>query len=71
MKNEHDELDEPRRSWQAYLPMLVRRRWYIAAPMFLFGFLSFVADRVWPYLYKSEALVMVEQQKISETSPQT
>src|SRR6476646_9482547 len=67
MKNGSDDFDEPKRPRPAYLAILARRRWHIAAPLFLFGILGCAAAVFWPYLYKSEALVLVEQQKMSES----
>lgn len=51
---------------RTYTRMIWRCRWYIALPTFVLGLVGFVAARHWPYLYRSEALVLVEQQKIPE-----
>lgn len=45
---------------------LRRRRWWVLVPVFVFGWMSFIVARYWPYLYSSEALVLVVQQKVPE-----
>ncbi|MGH9664074.1 MAG: GumC family protein [Bryobacteraceae bacterium] len=68
MKDDFDsqDSDAKRLSFRTYINMVWRCRWYIALPTFLLGLAGFVAARHWPYLYRSEALVLVEQQKIPE-----
>jgi succinoglycan biosynthesis transport protein ExoP len=53
-------------NWQDYWAMAVRRRWWVMAPLFLFGFLAFGAAHFWTEKYRSEALILVEQQKVPE-----
>ena len=43
-----------------------RRRWYVLAPLFLFGLPSFIVAELWPLLYRSQALILVEGQKVPE-----
>jgi succinoglycan biosynthesis transport protein ExoP len=51
---------------KAYWAMVVRERWCLLGPLFLLGLLSFVVAHFWPVLYRSEALILVEQQKVPE-----
>jgi len=48
------------------LAMVVRQRWWIAVPLFAIGIAGFGVIRVWPFKYRSEAVVLVQQQKLSE-----
>jgi succinoglycan biosynthesis transport protein ExoP len=52
--------------WQDYWAMVVRRRWWVMAPLFIFGFVAFGAAHFWPEKYRSEGLILVEQQKVPE-----
>ncbi len=52
--------------WQDYWAMVVRRRWWLMAPLFLCGFAAFGVAHFWPVKYRSEALILVEQQKVPE-----
>jgi succinoglycan biosynthesis transport protein ExoP len=52
--------------WQDYWAMAVRRRWWVMAPLFIFGFAAFGVAHFWPEKYRSEALILVEQQKVPE-----
>ncbi len=49
-----------------YWAMVVRRRWWLLGSFFLLGWLGFAVAQFWPYLYRSEALILVEQQKVPE-----
>lgn len=51
---------------KAYWAMVVRQRWCLLGPLFLLGLLSFVVAHFWPERYRSEALILVEQQKVPE-----
>jgi polysaccharide chain length determinant protein (PEP-CTERM system associated) len=53
-------------AWQNYWKALVRHRWWLLGPLFGFGLLGFVLASLWPRLYRSEALILVEQQKVPE-----
>jgi polysaccharide chain length determinant protein (PEP-CTERM system associated) len=46
--------------------MIVRRRWSLLGPFLLLGWLAFAVAHRWPYLYRSEALVLVVEQKVPE-----
>jgi succinoglycan biosynthesis transport protein ExoP len=52
--------------WQDYWAMAVRRRWWLMGPLFVCGFVAFGVARFWPEQYRSEALILVEQQKVPE-----
>jgi polysaccharide chain length determinant protein (PEP-CTERM system associated) len=52
--------------WQDYWAMAVRRRWWSMGPLFLGGFVACGVARFWPVQYRSEALILVEQQKVPE-----
>jgi polysaccharide chain length determinant protein (PEP-CTERM system associated) len=52
--------------WQDYWAMAVRRRWWLMGPLFLGGFVAFGVARFWPVEYRSEALILVEVQKVPE-----
>jgi polysaccharide biosynthesis transport protein len=52
--------------WQDYWAMVVRRRWWLLGPVFVCGFLAFGVAHFWPEQYRSEALILVEQQKVPE-----
>ncbi len=51
--------------WQDCVGAVVRRRWFLLAPFFAIGILGFCAARIWPVRYRSEALILVEQQQVS------
>ena len=46
--------------------ILKRRRWYILAPLLTCALVGAIVAEVWPLLYRSEALILVEQQKVPE-----
>jgi len=52
--------------WQDYWAMVMRRRWWLMAPLFFCGFAAFGVAHFWPAKYRSEALILVEQQKVPE-----
>src|SRR5438552_12271536 len=63
----NDELDDPvPRNWEEYLPVLLRRRWWILLPMFLSWVLAWGTSWFLPTTYQSEALILVEQQKVPD-----
>jgi polysaccharide chain length determinant protein (PEP-CTERM system associated) len=49
-----------------YWHILVRRRWWITLPFLALGLAGFTTARLWPVLYRSQALILVEQQKVPE-----
>ena len=52
--------------WQDYWAIAVKRRWWLIAPVFFCGFAAFGVAHFWPAKYRSEALILVEQQKVPE-----
>jgi succinoglycan biosynthesis transport protein ExoP len=61
-----EQLDGKSLSIKDYVDIIVRRRWFFMAPMFTLGLLGLVGALLWPPRYRSEALILVEQQKIPE-----
>ncbi len=61
-----DEFKSKDLEFKDYWAMVVRRRWSLLGPFFLLGWLGFAVAHWWPYLYRSEALILVEQQKVPE-----
>src|SRR5260370_23568092 len=47
-----------------YLEIAVRRRWWLLAPLFGFGVIAFGVALLWPPVYQSAALILVDQQKV-------
>jgi len=54
------------RSWEEYLPILLRRRWWILLSVFLGWMAVWGASWFLPTTYQSEALILVEQQKVPD-----
>jgi len=52
--------------FQDYWAIALRRRWWFLAPLFALGLVGYVLAEVWPVRYRSEALILVEQQKVPE-----
>src|ERR1700687_3652778 len=50
----------------AYWAMVVRRRWYILLPVFACWAIAWAGSWLVPLTFESEALILVEQQKIPE-----
>jgi len=62
-----DELQEPgQRSLEDYWVIARRRRWWIILPVFVCWTVVWVAGWLWPSTYESEAVILVEQQKVPE-----
>ncbi len=62
-----DELDDPvSRSWEDYWAIALRRRWWILLPLFLVWAAAWGVGRLLPSTYESEALILVEQQKVPD-----
>lgn len=62
-----DELDGPVfRSWDEYLGIALRRRWWILLPLFLTWIAVWGVSWFLPSTYQSEALILVEQQKVPD-----
>jgi succinoglycan biosynthesis transport protein ExoP len=53
-------------SWGSYTSILRRRRWWILLPTFLCWSAVWTGGWLWPDRYESEALIVVEQQKVPE-----
>jgi succinoglycan biosynthesis transport protein ExoP len=61
------ELDEPVfLSWEEYWAIAVRRRWWILLPLFLVWAAVWGASWFHPLTYQSEAVILVEQQKVPD-----
>ena len=62
-----DELDEPvGRSLEDYWAIALRRRWWILLPLFLVWAAAWGVSWLLPSIYESEALILVEQQKVPD-----
>ena len=46
--------------------ILLRRRWFLLAPLFTIGLIGFSVAQLMPVEYRSEALIIVDQQKVPE-----
>jgi polysaccharide chain length determinant protein (PEP-CTERM system associated) len=66
MTEDFDLLDEKKSPRRDPVLILKRRRWYILGPVLIFGMAASIVAEVWPLLYRSEALILVEQQKVPE-----
>ena len=63
----NDEVDEkPSRSLDEYWAIVRRRRWYILLPIFAFWAVAWIGSWLVPSVYQSDALILVEQQKVPE-----
>lgn len=62
-----DELDDPVfRNWEEYWAIALRRRWWILLPLFLTWAAVWGMSWLLPATYRSEALILVEQQKVPD-----
>src|SRR5664279_3038645 len=63
-----EEFDDQKsmRGLDEYWAMVVRRRWWIIGPLFLGWLIVFASAWIIPPRYTSEAVVLVEQQKVPE-----
>src|SRR5271154_3076368 len=62
-----EELDDPApRSWEEYWAIVLRRRWWILLPLFLCWATVWGASWLLPTTYQSEALILVDQQKVPD-----
>jgi polysaccharide chain length determinant protein (PEP-CTERM system associated) len=62
-----EELDAPVfLSWEDYWAIVVRRRWWILLPLFLVWAAVWGGSWFLPAKYQSEALILVEQQKVPD-----
>jgi polysaccharide biosynthesis transport protein len=53
-------------TWQDYLQILQRRRWLLVLPIVLCWAVVWVVCSFLPAVYRSEALILIEQQKVPE-----
>jgi succinoglycan biosynthesis transport protein ExoP len=58
--------EQSQRSLEDYWGIARRRRWWIFLPVFLCWAAVWVAGSLWPSTYESEAVILVEQQKVPE-----
>src|ERR1700733_5888059 len=56
----------PSRSLEEYWAIVLRRRWWICLPLFTCWGLVWLASWFLPTTYRSEALILVDQQKVPE-----
>src|ERR1700722_1912400 len=62
-----DDLEEvPARSLEEYWAIVQRRRWWIFLPLFVCWALVWAVSWFLPATFRSEALILVEQQKVPE-----
>lgn len=62
-----DELiEKPSHGLDEYWTIIQRRRWWILLPTFLLWAVAWMGSWVMPSVYQSDALVLVEQQKVPE-----
>jgi protein tyrosine kinase modulator len=61
-----EELTQNELDLKGYWRAIVRRRGWLVGPLFLLGWLGFAVAHFWPYLYRSDALILVDQQKVPE-----
>ena len=61
-----DTFESNQASWRDHWAIVVRQRRWLMGPLFLFGLLAFAGAHIWPERYRSEALILVEQQKVPE-----
>ncbi len=62
----NEEPEVVRLGWRDHWTSLVRRRWWLMGPLFVCGLAGFAVARFWPHLYRSEALIVVEQQQVPQ-----
>ena len=51
-------------SWQDGVAIVVRRRWHLLGPFFAIGMLGLGVARILPVRYRSEALILVDEQQV-------
>ncbi len=49
-----------------YLRRFLRRRWWVLSPLFVLGLAGYMASRLWPLPYRSEALLLAELPTVAE-----
>lgn len=58
--------DQPSRGLSEYWAIARRRRWYILLPVFVLWAIAWTGSWLIPSVYQSDALILVEQQKVPE-----
>lgn len=53
-------------TWRDYRDIAIRRRWTLLCPFFVLGLAGFVVAHVWPARYRSEAMILVDDQKVPD-----
>lgn len=66
MKTMRNNQTANRMTWNQYWEIGMRHRWYLLGPLFVLGLSSIVVANLWPARYRSEALVLVDHQKVPE-----
>ena len=61
-----EDFGQSRGQHKSYKEVLLRRRWWIMAPFCLLGVSGYIAARFIRPLYASQAIILVEQQKVPE-----
>jgi polysaccharide chain length determinant protein (PEP-CTERM system associated) len=61
-----EENTQPALTVHDYWQILVRRRWWLIGPLFACWLLAWGGSRFLPSVYRSETLILVEQQKVPE-----
>ena len=52
--------------WRGYLDIAIRRRWLLLGPFFALGLAGFIVAHVWPARFRSEAMILVDEQKVPD-----
>lgn len=58
--------DDERSRPNDIVPILIRRRWYFLAPLFILGLIGYALANVLPLQYKSSAFIIVEQRSVPD-----
>lgn len=66
MTEDLEQQDKNGLTFEDYRGLIVRRRWWFLSPVFALGLIGSFVAHVWPPLYRSEALILVEQQKVPD-----
>lgn len=53
-------------SWNKVRSIALRRRWSFLGPYFVLGFLGIAGAQVWPVLYRSDALILIQNHNASQ-----
>jgi polysaccharide biosynthesis transport protein len=66
MLDEFEEKPSESKNWEHYWSLLQRNRWWLIVPTFLIWGLGWGGSWLLPAYYKSDTLILVEQQKVPE-----